>query len=232
MTTYGSLLDVIDNYYPNPNYVLYIDMSEAVTYSNTTWIFDTVGYTLTPSSSYVSGDTTFTYTIADTNNSLSSYGLTLTGRTGNTSTLLYNSSATNPSGGVISPTVNITGYDYILATINFLKTGYTEYNFTKTYIPEENGTGGYSILSLLSDFNSGEYGMTTDFAKYFMAFFISFSLGAGIIVATRNGMYGVVMFILALCFFALPGIGFIPWGFVIGLAFMAVGINFAISAYL
>lgn len=230
-TTYGSLIDIIDSYYPNPNYVLYIDLSESSAIPNMTWVFDTVSYSLIPTSSYVSGLTTFTYTIMAQNSDLSSFSLFLDGIYGNTSINIYNSTSTSPSGGIITHSANVSAmnYDFIIATVEFTRNGYDEYYFGRTYLIEQVGNGTYSIYTALQNIKNGDYGLETDFAKYFLAFFVSFSIGAGVAVATKNGMYGVIMFLLILCFFALPVVGFISWGFVIALAFIAIGVNLAIS---
>jgi hypothetical protein len=229
------------DYYPNPNYVLYINMDENETaFTNATWLFDTVSVSFTPTEAIQSGIVTFTYQVTDTSSSLQYYFMNLTSKFGNHSVVLYTSNQTNSGGGSIAIQVNITnqsilgshGLDFF---VGFKRAGYYEWNTTYRFIfgeyyPTDTGwVFPMNLSSVLTDFKAGNFmGMTSDLGKQLLVVMLALGVAVGISKVSGNTFGATVAFLLVLVIFAMFGIfDNLPggrWGFIIGLSVVGIGL--------
>jgi len=219
---------LVESYYPNPSYILYIKLNGSTTSTNITWVFDTVSIRFTPTSRYISGITTFDYFITASENDLEYYFMNITAIDGNTSRYLYyNSVDDSPNGGEFEVAVNVTnqtelGLDRLEVEIGFKRSGYDEWNTTRYYLPSDwpdSNLTDKNIPYFMDKFKDGSLGITSEFGKYFIALVVS--LGAGIGVGRYTTIGGAFVFIGVLSFFAL--FGFFSWFYIVFLFLIAIG---------
>jgi hypothetical protein len=234
--TYGSAITQIESYYPNPSFILYIQLNNQTISANYTWLFDTLAYSLLPTSTYVSGVTPINFSVVSTAGDLESYSINITKYYHKNYTQLYANEVTgSPLGGVISYNLNVTQYqnstERFEVVIKIKRAGYAEWNYTKYYIPWQE----FSYLPLyMTQLKIGGFGIKSDFGTHIIALFCA--LAAGGMVSRINvsgysvGTFGgSVLFIIVLCFFAY--FGFFAWEMLLLMGFAAAMINLAVRLY-
>lgn len=230
--TYQSSTTLIQSYYPNPSFILYIKLSDSAAASNLTWVFDTVAVAYSPISYYVSGIVPISYTVTSTTGDLTYFGLLINTIYPNGTTVNTYSTNTSgsPSGGSINVNLNTTGVNATRwdVVINFKRSGYDEWNATYKYFPQFFTGFPNFPTNVLNDTirgiqPGGDFGFTGSATMQWIVLILA--LVAGAAVGRFNQEGGAIVFACVCALFAV--FGMFEWGWVVLIVLAAVGITAA-----
>jgi hypothetical protein len=163
-------------------------------------IFNDTAYSIVPNSGYYNSTQIINYTISSTNSSLTSWGMNIYKTTGSNNTLVFNSTSTVASGGVMSYSAAPVGTYH--AYIWFIHSAQSNYTDSRMYYITNQTQGIMNIQTTLAANNCAAI---SGWAFYFIALVVALLIGSALFfVAPGASPYGALLVLWAFTAVAPP----------------------------